>query len=81
MARRNQVPAYRLHRQSGQAVVTLNDSVTGARKDRLLGPYETANSRAEYGRVIAHWEARGRQLDDAGPAELTVAEQLVLFLR
>src|SRR5262245_14444747 len=81
MPRRNQVPAYRIHKHSGQAVVTLKDSVTGARKDRLLGPYETAASRAEYGRVIAQWEASGRRLDDANPAEPTIAELLVRFLR
>src|SRR5262245_58162025 len=81
MPRSNQVPAYRLHKHSGQAVVSLKDCVTGARRDRLLGPYETAASRAEYGRVIAQWEARGRRLDDAVPAELTIAELLVRFLR
>jgi integrase len=30
--------------------------------------------------VIAEWEARGRRLDEPGPADLTVAELLVRFL-
>ncbi|MBO0697812.1 MAG: tyrosine-type recombinase/integrase [Zavarzinella sp.] len=80
MARQNHIPSYRLHKSSGQAIVTLVDSATGARKDRLLGSYGTAASRAEYARVIAEWEARGRRLDDPGPADLTVAELLVRFL-
>ena len=81
MARPNHIPAYRLHKASGQAIVTLTDAVTGARKDRLLGKHGTAESRAEYARVIGEWEARGRRLDDPGPAAPTVAELLVRFLR
>jgi hypothetical protein len=80
MARRNHIPSYRLHKASGQAVVTLTDAALGVRKDRFLGPHGTAGSRAEYARVIAEWEARGRRLDDPGPADLTVAELLVRFL-
>ena len=80
MASRTQLPSYRLHKHSGQAVVTLPDAVTGKRKDRLLGPHGTAQSRKEYGRVIAAWEARGRRLDSAGPTDLTVAELMVRFL-
>jgi integrase len=50
-----------LHRQSGQAVVTLPDGL-GARRDVLLGKYDTPESRAEYLRVLAEWEANGRRL-------------------
>jgi hypothetical protein len=32
--------SYRLHRRSGQAVVTLTDGL-GTRRDVLLGPYDT----------------------------------------
>jgi hypothetical protein len=80
MARKNQVPAYRLHKHSGHAVVTLNDAVTGVRKDLLLGQHRTPASRQQYARVIAEWEARGRRLDAAAPTDLTVAELLVRFL-
>src|SRR3954471_4748411 len=81
MARRNHLPSYRLHKQSGQAVVTLTDSVTGERKDHLLGPHGTPASRQEYGRLIAEWEARGRRWAGAAPTDLTVAELLVRFLK
>jgi integrase len=81
MTRQKNVPTYRLHKSSGQAVVTLTDSVSGARKDRLLGKYDTAASRVEYARVLAEWEARGRCLDDPTADNLTVAELLVRFLR
>jgi integrase len=59
MARRNHIPSYRIHKQSGQAIVTLTDAV-GRRRDVLLGKHGTPESRAEYLRVLAEWEAGGR---------------------
>jgi hypothetical protein len=47
----NQVPSYRLHKQSGQAIVTLNG------RDILLGKYGSASSKAEYRRRTAEWLA------------------------
>jgi hypothetical protein len=64
-SRRTRIPTYRLHKQSGQAVVTLTDGL-GRRRDVLLGKYDTSQSRAEYACVIAEWEAAGRN----GEAEL-----------
>ena len=61
MSRPQNVPAYRRHKQSGQAVVTLTD-LTGRRRDVLLGKHGSAASRSEYARVIAEWEASGRRL-------------------
>ena len=77
MARRNHIPSYRLHKSSGQAIVTLTDALSGDRKDHLLGQHDTAASRAEYARVISEWEARGRRLDNTSPSNVTVAELLV----
>ena len=37
----NQLPSYRLYKQSGQAIVTLSG------RDVLLGKYGTASSKAE----------------------------------
>jgi hypothetical protein len=59
MPRRSSVPSYRLHKQSGQAIVTLTDG-QGSRHDVRLGKHGTPQSRAEYLRVIAEWEATGR---------------------
>ena len=81
MPRRSHVPSYRFHKQSGRAVVTVTDAVTGEREDRLLGRHGTPESRAEYGRVVAEWEARGRRLDRPAPTDLTVGELLVRFLK
>jgi integrase len=58
MSRRKRNPTYRLHKQSGQAVVTLPDGM-GGRRDVLLGKYDTPESRTEYARVIAEWVANG----------------------
>jgi len=55
------VPSYRRHKQSGQAITTLVDGL-GRRRDVLLGKFGTRASRQEYARVIAEWEAGGRQL-------------------
>lgn len=47
------IPAYRLHKRTGQAVVAL--PVGGRRQDTYLGVYDTASSRLEYDRTIAIW--------------------------
>jgi hypothetical protein len=52
----SQVPSYRLHKQSGQAVVTLSG------KDHLLGKHESRESREKYDRLIAEWINAGRRI-------------------
>jgi hypothetical protein len=52
MPRSPSVPSYRLHRPSGQAVVTIR-TASGERRDVYLGAYNSPESRAEYGRIIA----------------------------
>src|SRR5262245_16320611 len=55
-----QPPAYRLHRQSGLAVVDLPDG-QGGRRTVTLGPHDTPESRTEYDRVIGEWLTAGRR--------------------
>ena len=74
MSRRTQKePSYRLHKQSGQAMVTLPDGFCG-RRDVLLGIYDTDASRATYHSVLAEWRANGRRLRcaDSDTTALTV---------
>jgi integrase len=83
MSRRSDFPSYRLHKQSGQAIVTLTDP-SGRRRDVLLGEFDTPQSRAEYDRVIAEWVAAGRRLVDpqggsAAAATRSVNEVLAAF--
>src|SRR4051794_15299615 len=79
--RPHSVPSYRLHKQSGQAVVTLPDGL-GGRRDVLLGEHGSRESRMEYARVIAEWEAGGRRLwSGAGGPDLTVNELILAFWR
>jgi integrase len=82
MSRRPHVPTYRLHKQSGQAIVTLSDGL-GNRRDVLLGKFGSAESRAEYVRVIGEWEANARRLPApaAAPADVTVAELILSYWR
>jgi hypothetical protein len=61
MSRLRGIPAYRKHKFSGQAIVTLTDP-SGQRRDVLLGAYGSALSRQEYVRVLGEWEANGRRL-------------------
>jgi integrase len=60
-------PKYRRHKQSGQAIVTLDG------RDFLLGPHGTKASRLEYDRRISEWIANGRRLrndDDTAVIEV-----------
>ena len=79
MPRRHHIPQYRLHKQSGQAVVTLPDGL-GKRRDVLLGKYQSPESRLEYARVLAEWEANGRRPPQpaAGPPTDTTINELLL---
>lgn len=82
MSKRFSIPSYRLHKASGQAIVTLPDRC-GGRRDVLLGAYRTAASKAEYERVVAEWLACGRSMPTtivSTPA-LTVDELVLAFWR
>lgn len=89
MARKKN-PTFRLHRSTGQAVVTLTDATSGRRKDIYLGEHGTPEAHAEYARVIADWISRGRTIDaespsrrrkrDSGPDRGTVAELCIAFI-
>jgi integrase len=68
----SRVPSYRLHRQSGQAIVSL------CGRDILLGKHGTAASKAEYSRRISEWIAAGRQTP-AASADLSIAELIARY--
>lgn len=68
-------PSYRLHKPSGQAVVTI------AGKDCYLGRFGDPASKAEYDRLIAEWLANGRRLPCPGDVlpELAVKDVILAF--
>jgi hypothetical protein len=69
-------PKYRLHRASGQAMVTL------AGKDHYLGPWKSKASRLEYDRLVGEWLAAGRPTSAPSTVqEITVSEVCVRFFR
>jgi integrase len=83
--RKGELPRYRLHKQSGQAVVSLPTGGLPRYRDVLLGPHGSAESHREYTRVINEWLAAG-QLAPApkvanGRADITVAELVLRFWR
>lgn len=57
------IPRYRLHRRSGQAIVTLDGT------DNYLGPHGTEASKAEYDRLVTEWLAHGRRTPPAAAVE------------
>ncbi len=74
MRRRKRLPSYRLHKPTGQAVVTLNG------KDYYLGRHGTQMSKDAYDRLTAEWLAGGRQLPAArrSMADPAVPEEIEL---
>jgi len=69
---RSRTPKLRLHKGTGQGYVELN------RKRIYLGLFEAATTREKYHRLIAEWEAGGRQL--LAPAhEITIVEIVQRF--
>jgi len=76
---RSSLPSYRLHKSSGQAVVTLDGH------DYYLGLHGTPTSRARYDRLIAEWLAGNRSLPPTVASSdangLTVSEVLAGFWR
>jgi integrase len=77
MSNNSRIPSYRRHKQSGQAIVTLPDGL-GGRHDVLLGLYGTKESRVEYARVIAEWEAAGRMLSQTPATSDPTVNELML---
>ncbi len=76
-AQTQRVPSYRLHKPSGQAVVTL------AGHDVYLGRHDTPESRAEYDRLIAEWLTTGRRsmaAEGSAGSDLTVSEMMLSYL-
>ncbi len=68
---RERLPAYCLHKASGQAVVRIDG------KDIYLGKYGTPASRIRYDRVIAEWLANGRRF--ASGERFTIAMLLAQY--
>jgi integrase len=78
---KNPIPSYRLHKQSGQAVVTIPTS-DGGRKDILLGKYGTPESKSEYERILAQLRVTPHgAIRSSQSADLTVNEILLAFLK
>jgi hypothetical protein len=74
------VPAYRFHKQSGQAIMTLR-LPGGLRRDVLLGPWDSSASRKEYARRVSEITvAPVVAVRDSKSEPITVAEVALAFL-
>jgi integrase len=75
-------PSYRRH-SSGQACVTVRDP-SGRRREILLGPWDSPESKREYARVLAELASHQgtsarRDREQFGPPDLTVNEVILAF--
>jgi integrase len=70
-ARPARVPSYRLHRASGQAVVTLSGV------DHYLGKHGTPASQERYNRLVAEWLASNRTLPPPRQTNVLTVMELV----
>jgi integrase len=77
MPRKPGIPTYR--RKGNRAVVTL--VVAGDRRDFSLGTYGTAESKAEYARIVNEWQESHGRVADGIKSELTVNELILAFWR
>lgn len=60
-------PSYRLHKPTGQAVVTLADPATGVRRDHYLGKHGSPESHERYAVLLKQFQDQGKVVD-AKPA-------------
>src|SRR5262245_41877247 len=79
----HRVPSYRCKKVSGRkyACVSLPDG-RGGRRDVLLGRHGTKESKVEYARVIAEWQAGARlpRSAERSATDLTVNEMLAAYV-
>jgi integrase len=68
-------PKYRLHKRSGQAVVTLSG------RDHYCGAYGSALSAERYRAVVSEWVARGRRSAEPDAVPLSVAELILEYVQ
>jgi hypothetical protein len=64
-------PAYRKRSDRNQALLTLTDRKTKARRDYYLGDYNSPESKQLYYRLLAEWESLGYRLTcspETGPS-------------
>jgi len=71
--RDDQVPSYRLHKQSGHAVVTLNG------RDHLLGKHGSAASKKKYRQLTSEWLSNKDLPPRDTGADLTISELVLAF--
>lgn len=68
-------PNYRLHKASGQAVVTLDG------RDHYLSVHQSQVSLDEYRRMVAEWIANGNRRPGAEQTDLSISELILAFYR
>lgn len=78
MSRKRRIPAYRLHKPSGQAVVRIDN------RDHYLGKHDSKASREKYHRLVAEWlvdltNSQVSQAPVARPSNLTISQLMLAY--
>ncbi|HXD87481.1 MAG TPA: tyrosine-type recombinase/integrase [Urbifossiella sp.] len=79
MPRQSAVPKYRLHKPTGQAVVTVRNP-DGTRSDHYLGKHNSPESRSEYARIVGNIGKNG-YIPPADAQHVTIDEVMLAFIR
>lgn len=74
MQKQRKVPSYRLHKPSGQAVVTIEG------RDHYLGLFDSPQSHEAYGRALARWKAATLAAANSG-SQLSIAGMVADYWR
>jgi integrase len=75
MKTKTRVPSLRLHKPSGQAVVTISG------RDHYCGPWGCRTAQAEYQRLVGEWLASGGAPSVTARDAITVAELVLAYRR
>jgi integrase len=75
MKTKTRVPSLRLHKPSGQAVVTISG------RDHYCGPWGSRTAQAEYQRLVGEWLASGGAPSVTARDAITVAELVLAYRR
>ena len=74
-ALKHRLPKYRLHKRSGQAIVTLNG------RDFYLGKHGSAASKRQYEQLTGEWQANGRLLPKSNCETITITELCISYIQ
>jgi hypothetical protein len=78
--KRNPIPSYLYHNQTGRARAVWSDQTGGRRFQILPGAYDSPESRAAFTSLLLAQQAAPHRVDSLSHSNLTLAELLLAYL-